>query len=221
MAHSRALPPPVPRLPDYRRTAASRAEGAPMLRRRGPPADTGPCEHPLPGSGRRFGRRADRSPPPLRLARKADSQERRCRIHRLMAPDTRHPAPDMVRLRWSALPAMTFRLGQAVLLVAGAAAGLLLFLPWTPWAVGLALLAVAGIVWAYLHPRPATRDPRTAIAIAIVINCVTGLLVLLHAIYAMRPGLWDWTDWLITRRDYFFIWGFKARLFFVEHGIPW
>ena len=114
---------------------------------------------------------------------------------------------------------MTFRLGQAVLLVAGAAAGLLLFLPWTPWAVGLALLAVAGIVWAYLHPRPATRDPRTAIAI--VINCVTGLLVLLHAIYAMRPGLWDWTDWLITRRDYFFIWGFKARLFFVEQGIPW
>jgi hypothetical protein len=114
---------------------------------------------------------------------------------------------------------MTFRIGQATLLIAGAAAALLLFLPWNPWAVALGLLAVAGIVWACLQPRTADRGPRTATSIAI--NCITGILVLLHAIYAMRPGLWDWTDWLITRRDYFFIWGFKARLFFVEHGIPW
>jgi hypothetical protein len=114
---------------------------------------------------------------------------------------------------------MTFRVGQATLLMAGAAAGLLLFLPWTSWVIALGLMAVAGIVWACLQPRTAIREPRAAMAIAI--NCVTGTLVVLHAIYAMRPGLWDWTDWLITRRDYFFIWGFKAHLFFLEHGIPW
>ena len=117
---------------------------------------------------------------------------------------------------------MTFRLGQATLLMAGAAAGLLLLLPWTPWAlfVGLFAVAIALVLCGGGRPRPPARETRAATP-AIFINLATAALVVAHAIYGMRPGLWDWTDWLITRRDYFFIWGFKARLFFLEHGIPW
>ena len=46
-------------------------------------------------------------------------------------------------------------------------------------------------------------------------------MVAWHVAYAVRSDLWDWSDWLISRRDFFFIWGYKARLFFTEHGIPW
>jgi hypothetical protein len=46
-------------------------------------------------------------------------------------------------------------------------------------------------------------------------------MIVLHAVYGMRPVLWDWAEWLISRRDFFFIWGYKARLFFFERGIPW
>jgi hypothetical protein len=42
-----------------------------------------------------------------------------------------------------------------------------------------------------------------------------------HAIFATQAGLYDWSEWLISRRDYFFIWGYKARLIFETHGIPW
>jgi hypothetical protein len=42
-----------------------------------------------------------------------------------------------------------------------------------------------------------------------------------HALFATQAGLYDWNEWLIGRRDYFFIWGYKARLIFEAHGIPW
>src|SRR5436309_1138871 len=42
-----------------------------------------------------------------------------------------------------------------------------------------------------------------------------------HLVYALQPQLWDWSDFLISRRDFFFIWGYKAHLFFAEHAIPW
>ena len=45
--------------------------------------------------------------------------------------------------------------------------------------------------------------------------------VLWHLVYALQPNLWDWSDFLIGRRDFFFIWGYKAHLFFAERGIPW
>ena len=48
-----------------------------------------------------------------------------------------------------------------------------------------------------------------------------GALVLWHAAYATRADLYDWTRWLIGRRDFFFIWGYKARLFYTSHAIPW
>jgi hypothetical protein len=33
--------------------------------------------------------------------------------------------------------------------------------------------------------------------------------------------VWDPSVFAITRRDFFFIWGYKAHLFFTAHGIPW
>jgi hypothetical protein len=45
--------------------------------------------------------------------------------------------------------------------------------------------------------------------------------VALHLAAGSRRLLWDWNEWLIQRRDYFFIWGYKARLFFDADGIPW
>jgi hypothetical protein len=116
---------------------------------------------------------------------------------------------------------MTFRIGQATLLMAGAAAALLLFLPWTPWVLLVGLIALTSALILCSGGLQAAGGLKPAATPSIFINCITATMVLLHAIYAMRPGLWDWTDWLITRRDYFFIWGFKARLFFVENGIPW
>src|SRR6266550_2380394 len=105
-----------------------------MLRRRGPAADAGPGDHPLPRPGRGFGRRTDRSPAPLRDARPANREERTGRLHRRLASAIGRGAPPLVRLRRSARPPMSFRLGQAILLLAGAAAALPLFIPWTPWA---------------------------------------------------------------------------------------
>jgi hypothetical protein len=122
---------------------------------------------------------------------------------------------------------MTFRLGQATLLAAGAAAGVLLLLDllhigWSAWAIGFCLLVVvAGMLFWCGGGLQAAGGLKPAATPATLINCASAALVVIHAIYAMRPGLWDWTDWLITRRDYFFIWGFKARLFFLEHGVPW
>lgn len=48
------------------------------------------------------------------------------------------------------------------------------------------------------------------------IHLVTALLVVRNAWEGMRPDLWEWSHWLIGRRDFFFIWGYKARL--VEHS---
>jgi hypothetical protein len=121
---------------------------------------------------------------------------------------------------------MMFRAALITLLGAGAAAAVLFLLdllriPWNAWTLAAGLIAAASLLWTWLKQTPRTAGPGPRTTTATAINCVTAVLVLAHAIAGMRPGLWDWTDWLITRRDYFFIWGYKARLFFVEHGIPW
>ena len=120
---------------------------------------------------------------------------------------------------------MMFRAALITLLGAGAAAAVLLLLdllriPWNAWTLGTGLAVVIVIAWRWSGGLQAARLGGLKPA-ATLINCLTAALVIAHAIAGMRPGLWDWTDWLITRRDYFFIWGYKARLFFVEHGIPW
>jgi hypothetical protein len=104
-----------------------------------------------------------------------------------------------------------FRGAQALLLTAGGAAALLLFV-WNAPVLAIGIIFIAALAWL----GSATGDRRPATSTAVIV-----LLAILHAIAGTRPRLYDWTDWLITRRDYFFIWGYKARLFFVEHGIPW
>lgn len=53
------------------------------------------------------------------------------------------------------------------------------------------------------------------------IHACTAAVAVWHFVAALRPQLWDWADWLISRRDFFFIWGYKARLIQAAHGVPW
>ena len=103
---------------------------------------------------------------------------------------------------------MTARIGEAWLLLTGLAALLLLFLPWSPWTLLLALPV--------LYVGQASACPGRAEA---------------------RPTLWNLFD-LITltliagytklalaappiENDYLLIWGVKAKEFFFARGIDW
>lgn len=113
---------------------------------------------------------------------------------------------------------MMFRLAQTVLLTAGGSAALLLILPWNEALLVLGIVFVALLAWKVATGTPVTEDQRPATG---AIHLATAALVVAHGVGAINPRLWDWDEWLISRRDYFFIWGYKARLFFVEHRIPW
>lgn len=119
---------------------------------------------------------------------------------------------------------MIFRLARTVLMTAGgAAASLLLFdllrIPWNAPLLAVAIIVI-GVIAFRVVPAHAPASAEKA-GWEPALHLFTAALVIAHAIAGIRPRLWDWTDWLITRRDYFFIWGYKARLFFLERGIPW
>jgi hypothetical protein len=88
-----------------------------------------------------------------------------------------------------------------------------------PWSLTALLLPVAGLgIWGLVVlPRPSFKVTRIG-AFAAVLQ---GGAVLWHAAYATRADLYDWSQWLISRRDFFFIWGYKARLFFIGRAISW
>jgi hypothetical protein len=67
------------------------------------------------------------------------------------------------------------------------------------------------------HPPIAFRTSKAGLAAA----ALQIPILVWHAAFATRSDLYDWTNWLISRRDFFFIWGYKARLIFEAHGIPW
>jgi hypothetical protein len=56
---------------------------------------------------------------------------------------------------------------------------------------------------------------------SLAIDTITLLIVAACAWYLIRPDLWTWETWLPSRRDFFYIWGFKARLFLEQGGIDW
>jgi hypothetical protein len=85
------------------------------------------------------------------------------------------------------------------------------------WSALSLLIAILILLAPAIRPfRPHFAAPRN-----VLIHAATAAVVAWHVAYAIKPGLWDWTDRLINRRDFFFIWGYKARLFFTEHGIAW
>jgi hypothetical protein len=83
------------------------------------------------------------------------------------------------------------------------------------WSIPALLVPVAALsIWsAAAKPSLWFREWRTPL------SCLPVLLW--HTVYATRADLYDWSEWLITRRDFFFIWGYKARLFFLSQGIAW
>jgi hypothetical protein len=117
------------------------------------------------------------------------------------------------------------RLDEGVLVggVLAALALLILDLIRVPWSAVSFLIALAvlcsGVRFGRRAPEAGAPTQRSRGAIAL--HACTAGVVVWHYVYAVRPDLWDWSDWLISRRDFFFIWGYKARLFFTEHGIPW
>jgi hypothetical protein len=104
-----------------------------------------------------------------------------------------------------------------ILAAAALAALSLVGVSWSPFtlAAALAIFTLPAIRVAAGFSRPA-KAGRYAL-----FHLPTAALVAWHVRNALRPELWDWTNWLISRRDFFFIWGYKARLFFTFHGIPW
>src|SRR5207244_778185 len=103
----------------------------------------------------------------------------------------------------------TRRVPEGVLVggVMAAAALLILDLLRIPWsAVSFLVALIALTVPAALRrtgfsPSGRAKAPPTLLAI----NACTAAVVAWHVAYALRPDLWDWSDWLISRRDFFFI----------------
>lgn len=97
---------------------------------------------------------------------------------------------------------MTTRIGEAWLLLTGTAALLLLFLPWSPWILLLALPAL----WTGRPARP-KLSPWNAIDL-LTITLIAGYAKLALA----APPI---------ENDYLLIWGVKAKEFFFARGIDW
>jgi hypothetical protein len=101
------------------------------------------------------------------------------------------------------------RIGEAWLLVTGVAALLLLFLPFSPWTVALALPAVAGV----FVGRPGRADARATFSAWNVVDLFTVMLIGGYAKLALAaPPI---------ENDYLLIWGVKAKEFFHSRGIDW
>lgn len=109
-----------------------------------------------------------------------------------------------------------FLAALAFLIGCGVGALTLLILPWNRWLFVLIWTAAA------MPPLLRIRLKREKSGvIAAPLQTILLIPAALHVAAGLRPLLWDWSEWLIQRRDFFFIWGYKARLFFVENGIPW
>jgi hypothetical protein len=103
---------------------------------------------------------------------------------------------------------MTTRLGGAWLLVTGAAALLLLFLPWSPW---LLLLALPVLYAGRASARPGRAEARPTLWN--LIDVVTLILIAGYTRLALAaPPI---------ENDYLLIWGVKAKEFFFARGIDW
>jgi hypothetical protein len=124
---------------------------------------------------------------------------------------SRRLAPDA---DWPLTLAFSLLLGCSVT----ATALLLLDLSRVPWSAP-ALLATTVIL--ALPPIRKISSPRASsfiVHLSSFPNLVTAVLV---ALAATRPEDWNPASFAIGRRDFFFIWGYKAHLFFSEQGIPW
>ena len=117
-------------------------------------------------------------------------------------------------------------LAESLLLGSGVAALALLLLDTIriPWTAGALLLATAVIAVAGFAPgrrltSPSEAPPKARPSPFVpLIHATTAALVIYHA---TALYVWDPALRVIARRDVFFIWAYKAHLFFVEHAVPW
>ena len=108
-------------------------------------------------------------------------------------------------------------IGSAWLLGCAAAAAVLAVLSPIGWNVAIvsSVAVVASVALAV-----AARRKRAGEAVALsLFDLVPLCLIAAHLRYAIQPWLWMWEEWSPSRRDFFFIWGARARLFFESRGI--
>lgn len=120
--------------------------------------------------------------------------------------------------------ARTARIGAALLLGIGITSSAMLLLAATTVGFRSYLLVISvsaglsGLLRIALRreitkPVP-QRETRPTIADVALMGSVAA-----HAIFASNPDLWSWTNWNPSRRDFFFIWGARANLFFHDRTI--
>jgi hypothetical protein len=105
------------------------------------------------------------------------------------------------------------RLGSGILIGAGLCGVILLF-TWSLVGCSVAALLGCWALWRTHRSNPATQQPS---------NHWTDVLTLttlaLYAWHSTRPEEWSWQNSAPSKRDWFFIWGQKANLFFAHGGI--
>lgn len=111
------------------------------------------------------------------------------------------------------------RLGAGALVGAGICGAILVAnQPWALLAITLASLSL--ILALALLSYPATEQPSNHIsANHSPLDLATFAALALYARFATSAPEWSWQNWAETRRDWFFIWGQKAQLFFEHRGI--
>jgi hypothetical protein len=111
-------------------------------------------------------------------------------------------------------------LAFAVLLGCGVTAVALLLLDLTRIPCSAPTLVAATAILAVLPSRHIRRPKHSSFIVrpSSLLHAATATLV---ALAGTRQESWSPASFLIGRRDFFFIWGYKAHLFFTEHGIPW
>ncbi len=103
----------------------------------------------------------------------------------------------------------TLLIAESVLVGGGVAAAAFAF----HWA-----LVIPFILWSAVSRPPIALRPTKN---GLVAAALPVPILVWHAIFATRSDLYDWTNWLISRRDFYFIWGYKARLIFASGSVPW
>lgn len=100
-------------------------------------------------------------------------------------------------------------LAESVLVGGGVAAGAFAL----HWA-----LVIPFILWSLAFlPLLALRPTKAGLVTA----ALQIPILVWHITFATRSDLYDWANWLIGRRDFYFIWGYKARLIFETGSLPW
>jgi hypothetical protein len=93
-------------------------------------------------------------------------------------------------------------------------------IPWTRLFVFAPLLLISLAAWAIVRPEGRLLGDRRPLG-GSAAKLATATVVVLYGWYAVRSAGWDWSVWIPTQRDFYYIWGLKGRDFFEARGVDW